>query len=82
MSTTSGGQSDTKTLPKSDYDKGKGDSGSGKTDTSEGQSDTKTLPKSDYDKEKGDSGSGKTGSSKKDVRGGVINYVNIKITTK
>ncbi|XP_078167429.1 electron transport SCO1/SenC family protein [Carex rostrata] len=77
VSTTSGGQSDTKTLPKSDYDKGKGDSGSGKTDTSEGQSDTKTLPKSDYDKEKGDSRSGKTGSSKKDVRGGPVSWLSL-----
>lgn len=45
---------------------------------SEGKSDMKTSPKSDYDKGKGDSGSGKTDSSKKDVRGGVSNYLNIK----
>jgi hypothetical protein len=46
--------------------------------TSEGKSDMKTAPKSDYEKEKGDSGSSKTDSSKKDVRGGVSNYLNIK----
>jgi hypothetical protein len=38
----------------------------------------KTTPKSDYDKKKGDNGSGKTDSSKKDVRGGVSNFFNIK----